>query len=129
MKPVGVTRRLPLFLGGLLLLALRAAPADLSESDKLAIPEEERAGNATVREHIRSFKGRGQVTEPGVKSFSPPEALKQFTASQGLEMRLTASEPEVRQPVSISFDARGRMWVVQYLQYPFPAGLKILKYD
>jgi putative membrane-bound dehydrogenase-like protein len=27
------------------------------------------------------------------------------------------------------FDERGRLWVVQYLQYPFPAGLKILSED
>ena len=24
---------------------------------------------------------------------------------------------------------RGRLWVVQYLQYPFPAGLNITSYD
>jgi putative membrane-bound dehydrogenase-like protein len=27
------------------------------------------------------------------------------------------------------FDERGRLWVVEYLQYPFPAGLKVVKYD
>src|SRR5687768_17669137 len=35
----------------------------------------------------------------------------------------------VRQPVNISFDERGRMWVVQYLQYPSPAGLKPVSVD
>ncbi len=29
----------------------------------------------------------------------------------------------------MSFDERGRLWVVQYLQYPFPAGLKVVRYD
>ena len=29
----------------------------------------------------------------------------------------------------MTFDSRGRLWVVQYLQYPFPAGLKVVKYD
>jgi hypothetical protein len=38
-------------------------------------------------------------------------------------------EPTVRQPVSISFDERGRLWVVQYLQYPQPAGLTMLSHD
>ncbi|HEV8607240.1 MAG TPA: PVC-type heme-binding CxxCH protein, partial [Tepidisphaeraceae bacterium] len=33
------------------------------------------------------------------------------------------------QPLNISFDERGRMWVVQYIQYPFPAGLKVVEYD
>jgi putative membrane-bound dehydrogenase-like protein len=47
----------------------------------------------------------------------------------GFEVRLVASEPMVRQPVTISFDDRGRIWVVQYLQYPTPAGLKAIKVD
>ena len=44
-------------------------------------------------------------------------------------MKLAAAEPMVRQPVNISFDERGRMWVVQYLQYPDPAGLKPVSVD
>src|SRR5207249_9769711 len=28
-----------------------------------------------------------------------------------------------------SFDERGRMWVIQYLQYPTPAGLKAVSVD
>src|SRR4029077_2870710 len=39
------------------------------------------------------------------------------------------AEPVVRQPVFFNFDERGRMWVVQYLQYPTPAGLKITSRD
>ena len=39
------------------------------------------------------------------------------------------AEPDVRQPVTITFDDRGRMWVIQYLQYPTPAGLKPVKVD
>ena len=34
------------------------------------------------------------------------------------------AEPVVRQPVSLSFDERGRIWVVQYLQYPDPGRVK-----
>lgn len=44
--------------------------------------------------------------------------------ADGLQVRLVASEPQVRQPVCIEFDDRGRLWVIQYLQYPNPAGLK-----
>ena len=35
----------------------------------------------------------------------------------------------IRQPVSMSFDSRGRLWVLQYLQYPHYAGLKPVKQD
>ena len=41
----------------------------------------------------------------------------------------TASEPAIAQPVCIEFDDRGRLWVIQYLQYPNPSGLKRAKVD
>ena len=47
----------------------------------------------------------------------------------GFSVRCVASEPMIRQPVSMSFDERGRLWVLQYLQYPNPAGLKPVKQD
>ena len=49
--------------------------------------------------------------------------------ADGLEVKLVASEPEIRQPLTMSFDDKGRMWVIQYLQYPAPAGLKPVKVD
>jgi putative membrane-bound dehydrogenase-like protein len=57
------------------------------------------------------------------------EALEAFSVMDGLKMELVVSEPLIRQPVSIHFDDRGRLWVVQYIQYPFPAGITIQKYD
>jgi len=60
---------------------------------------------------------------------SPEEALKGFRVAPGFQLKLFASEPMIRQPVSMSFDDRGRMWVIQYLQYPNPAGLTAVKVD
>ena len=60
---------------------------------------------------------------------TPQEALKHMKVGAGFEVELVASEPEIRQPLSICFDARGRMWVIQYLQYPAPAGLKPVSVD
>ena len=60
---------------------------------------------------------------------SPREALKQMRVADGFEVKLVASEPDIRQPVTMSFDERGRIWVVQYLQYPNPAGLKAVSVD
>lgn len=54
---------------------------------------------------------------------SPIDAAKSIKVAEGLELQLFAAEPLVRQPVSISFDHRGRMWVLQYIQYPNPNGL------
>ncbi len=63
------------------------------------------------------------------QGFAPSEAASRMTIADGLEVRLFASEPMVRQPVAIEFDDRGRLWVIQYLQYPNPAGLKRVEVD
>jgi putative membrane-bound dehydrogenase-like protein len=49
--------------------------------------------------------------------------------ADGFQVKLVASEPHIRQPLTMSFDERGRLWVVQYLQYPNPAGLKAVSVD
>lgn len=63
------------------------------------------------------------------QALTPAEALKRFKVADGFQVELFASEPEVRQPVTMTFDARGRLWVIQYLQYPTPAGLKPVTVD
>ena len=62
-------------------------------------------------------------------ALSPQAELKRFKTQPGLAVDLIASEPQVRQPLCINFDERGRMWVVQYIQYPLPAGVKVVEYD
>ena len=62
---------------------------------------------------------------------APPadQTLRSFKTIGGQTVELVAAEPVIRQPVDLHFDDRGRLWVVQYLQYPFPAGLTITAYD
>src|SRR4051794_17873023 len=57
------------------------------------------------------------------------EARKTLQVTKGLDFQLLASEPMVRQPVNITFDDRGRLWVLEYLQYPTPNGLKAMEVD
>ncbi len=59
----------------------------------------------------------------------PEEALTALHAPDDLELELVLSEPEVRQPLFMNFDERGRMWVMQYIQYPEPAGLTLISKD
>lgn len=77
---------------------------------------------------IRNFPGRGAIGDDSSPT-TPAEALKLFSVAEGLRIDLVASEPDVMQPLFLHFDPRGRLWVVQYLQYPFPAGLKVVSYD
>lgn len=63
------------------------------------------------------------------QGYTPEEAVKRMKVPEGFTVKCVAHEPMIRQPLSVSFDERGRMWVLQYLQYPNPAGLKALKQD
>ena len=60
---------------------------------------------------------------------TPAESLAAFKIADDLEIEQVLAEPQVRQPVFMNFDERGRLWVVEYLQYPNPAGLKMLSHD
>ncbi|HQU47183.1 MAG: hypothetical protein B7Z73_14655, partial [Planctomycetia bacterium 21-64-5] len=59
----------------------------------------------------------------------PAESLAALKTPDDLVVEQVLAEPDVRQPLFIDFDERGRMWVVEYLQYPYPAGIKILSED
>src|SRR5262245_21432189 len=80
-----------------------------------------RCGLASIALLFSQFVSAGGLT--------PEEAVKRMRVADGFEVRLVASEPLIRQPVSMSFDDRGRLWVLQYIQYPTPAGLKPVAVD
>jgi len=60
---------------------------------------------------------------------APAEAARTFTVAPDLELEQVLAEPIIAQPVFLNFDERSRMWVVQYRQYPAPAGLKVVSKD
>lgn len=116
------TGRCPVLLFLVVSLTLNVALAEDPDADTSV------AGNDQVAEIIKTYGGRGTLADD-----TPPtpaeEAVKQFKVREGFEIELMASEPAVTQPLFATWDSRGRMWVVQYRQYQFPAGLKILRYD
>ncbi len=67
--------------------------------------------------------------QPDGPALSPDAASQSFTVASQLKWTQLLSEPTLRQPLFATFDARGRLWVVQYLQYPEPAGIKALSRD
>ncbi|HLL95343.1 MAG TPA: PVC-type heme-binding CxxCH protein [Spirosoma sp.] len=61
-------------------------------------------------EHVRT-------TEPR----SPEEEKAGFILPDGFQIDLFASEPEIGKPLNMAFDAKGRLWVTQSVEYPFAA--------
>ena len=74
-----------------------------------------------VEESLRRIDDAG----PLIASLS----LQQFKVADDLRIDLVVGEPEISQPLSIKWDARGRLWVSQFIQYPEPAGLRMLSRD
>jgi len=62
-------------------------------------------------------------------ALSPTESAGRFRVGPGFVMEPLLAEPEIAQPVFLNFDERGRMWVVEYRQYPMPAGLTLVSHD
>lgn len=49
---------------------------------------------------------------------SPEEARAKMTVPEGYEVRCFAHEPMVQNPVAMTWDHRGRLWVVEAYEYP-----------
>jgi putative heme-binding domain-containing protein len=66
------------------------------------------------------------ATEPAVE---PAQAVATFHVAEGLRWTSIVAEPTIAQPLQAIFDSHGRLWVVEYRQYPYPEGLKPLSRD
>ncbi|MBI3823041.1 MAG: c-type cytochrome [Planctomycetes bacterium] len=57
------------------------------------------------------------ATEP----LRPAEQKKTIKLPPGFELQLVAADPDIRKPININFDAAGRLWVTETIEYPFAA--------
>src|SRR5262245_718192 len=61
--------------------------------------------------------------QPPGPALSPQEAIAKMTVPDGFLVELVASEPDIVNPVAMTFDERGRVWITESLEYPRkPAG-------
>lgn len=54
---------------------------------------------------------------PHFPPLEPPAALESFVVRPGFRVELAAHEPEVMDPIALSFDERGRIYVVEMRDY------------
>ncbi len=55
--------------------------------------------------------------KPGAEPISAAAALGSFKLPPGFKATVFANEPQVRQPIAMTFDARGRLWVAENYTY------------
>src|SRR5262245_9326119 len=58
-----------------------------------------------------------QDRPPG-PALSPQEAIARMTVPEGFKVELVAGEPEIVNPVAMTFDEKGRIWITESLEYP-----------
>jgi len=54
------------------------------------------------------------------KWLSPQEEQATFTLPPGFEIQLFAAEPDIQKPMNMAFDANGRLWLTDTVEYPYP---------
>ena len=58
-------------------------------------------------------------TEPAnLQPATPKEALAKVKVPDGFKVTLFAGEPDVRQPIAMAVDHKGRLWVAECYSYP-----------
>jgi putative heme-binding domain-containing protein len=62
------------------------------------------------------FRRNIRTTDP----LSPEAERLALHLPPGFEIQLFASEPDIAKPLNMSFDNKGRMWLTQSYEYPFP---------
>lgn len=82
-------------------------------------PEPQLGPTVSAREAIDSERGgRHWANDETEVALAADKALHSFQIEDGFQIQLFASEPLVKDPVAITFDQRGDMYVVEYGDYP-----------
>ncbi len=106
----------------------KATLADFGDPDK---PEEVRREEglyakiddvSDVEAYVTQRKGDNA-------QLSPQEAEKGMIHPDDLDVQLVLGDPDIAQALNMSWDARGRLWLMEYRQYPDIAGVKMVSRD
>lgn len=74
-------------------------------------------GVATAPQATAQKIPHGQSKPPG-PALTPEEAVKKMSVPAGFSVEVVASEPDIVNPVAMTFDERGRAWITESLEYP-----------
>lgn len=71
---------------------------------------------AEVPRYTQGYRSETVATMTG--PLSPADSLKHMHVPAGFRVELFAAEPDVIKPMAMAFDARGRLWVAESVDYP-----------
>src|SRR5947207_1105745 len=60
-------------------------------------------------------------TVANTPKLSPADEKAKIHLPPGFELQLVAAEPDIHKPLNMAFDDRGRLWLTDTVEYPYPA--------
>ena len=72
-------------------------------------------GSALAQAHQQIPHGQDGASRPRARRKRPSKTM---TVPPGFTVELVASEPDIVNPVAMTFDERGRIWITESLEYP-----------
>ncbi|MEM1294576.1 MAG: PVC-type heme-binding CxxCH protein [Verrucomicrobiota bacterium] len=91
-------------------------PDIVTSSKKGLIVHTQKGSSHFATDSWKDEERRGQETYE--TNLSPQKALAETSVPEGFAVDLIAAEPDVTQPIAMTFDAKGRIWVVEGHTYP-----------
>lgn len=69
---------------------------------------------------VPKYVGGGKTENLAVMQtpLSPADSMSHYHYPAGMRLELFASEPDVIKPIAMNFDDRGRLWVIESVDYP-----------
>jgi putative membrane-bound dehydrogenase-like protein len=98
-----------------------AAGQKLGEAmqDRPKIAALELIEQAGVPYYPPGLRSQGDGIWPLMQKPLPASAsMQHLVVPGGFELQLVASEPDIRKPIAMSWDERGRLWIAESLDYP-----------
>ncbi|HEY6166916.1 MAG TPA: PVC-type heme-binding CxxCH protein, partial [Verrucomicrobiae bacterium] len=122
-----------------ILLALLLACAAAADAADAAEAKPTTRDSRTTYKQVYGDTGKEPVLDvakelPRFPAVEPKDAIATFKIKKGFKLEFAAHEPQVVDPVAISFDERGRMFVVEMIDYserrdekPHPGRIRMLE--
>ena len=67
---------------------------------------------------LAHYQQQAQLDKIAHDRLNPEQAARAMTLPEGFQAQLYAGEPDVTQPVAMTIDHRGRLWVAEAFEYP-----------
>ncbi len=88
------------------------------QTDEESLTKHPELTRTSLRFHTERWRTPKKPESEYTDGFDPAEAARQMQVPDGFHVDVIASEPNLVQPIAMTFDDRGRLWVIEGRTYP-----------